>query len=84
MQNRPRPIIRLVHGDGIFALCDLEAGLGNLARDAVFAAREFLAVAAVADGRACLFLGIVEVDFVADFPAVAPARDDVGHFGSGG
>ena len=73
MQDRPTAIIRLVHGDIVLALRHLEAGLGNLARDAVLAASEFLAVAAVADGRAGLLVGVVEADLVADLAAVAAA-----------
>jgi len=46
----------------------------------VLTAGEFLAVLAVADGRAGLLVGVVQLNFVADLAAVAAAWECLGHF----
>jgi len=66
--------------DEVLALSDLPTRLWDLGGDAVFAAREFLTVAAVADGRAGLFVGVVERDFITNLAAVAAAWDGMAHF----
>jgi hypothetical protein len=79
MQQRPTSIIRLVHGHGLVALGDPEAGLGDLAGDAVFPARELFTVLAVADRGAGLLVRVVQRDLVPDLAAVAAAGDGLGH-----
>ena len=80
MKNHPNPIVSFMHGNVILSLCDVEARLGDFAGDAVLATRKFLAVGAVADGRAGLFIRIVELDFVADLAAVAASWNSLAHF----
>jgi len=83
VQQGPTPVVRLVHLDGVLARRDGEAGFGDLGRDAEGPAREFLAVAAVAEAGARGVL-VVQVDLVADLAAVAAAGEFHGGDGGGG
>lgn len=78
MQPHAGPIIGLVHADLLAAALECEGGPRHPRRDAVVAAREPLAVAAVADARARLRRRVVEGDRVADRGAVAAAREGLG------
>lgn len=71
MQHDAGAVVRLVDLDAVAAPRDAECGPPDLGRDAVLAARELLAVAAVADARARLGLWVCERDGVADGAAVA-------------